>query len=107
RQVVVEIGGILADLKDDKLAAPELTTTFAQMQARLEKLADAETRLLAGSPTERKLAASGKKHVGQLEDDVLALADWLDRQRIENMLAITDEIAERRKRLDALFEEYA
>jgi hypothetical protein len=53
-----------------------------------------------------QLAASDRAHVTELEEDVLALADWLDRQDIENLLAINDEIKSHRERLDKLFAEY-
>src|SRR5690606_5216527 len=38
--------------------------------------------------------------------DVLKLSDWLQRQDLENLLSISDEIAASRERLDKLFAEY-
>ena len=43
--------------------------------------------------------------MAELEDDVVSLADWLDRQDLENLLAITDEIKTHRERLAKLFKE--
>ena len=47
------------------------------------------------------------KLVAELEDDTIALADWLDRERIEGLLDITDEIAAHQKRLADLLAQYA
>jgi hypothetical protein len=53
-----------------------------------------------------QLGGSDRAQAVQLEDDVLLLADWLDRQDLENLLAINDEIKNHRERLDKLFAEY-
>src|SRR5262249_44116601 len=44
--------------------------------------------------------------VGELEDDSIVLADWLDRERLEGLLDVSDEIATRQKRLADLLPQY-
>lgn len=116
--VVVELGGLVAALGEDQLAARELITALTAMRARLDSANQAEDKLLgfldkkqAGGTAARfitaKLDSSDKALAVELEDDVLLLADWIDRQRLEILLAITDEIENHQKRLDELFKEYA
>ena len=45
--------------------------------------------------------------VAELEDDTMTLADWLDRERMEGLLDIADEIAAHQKRLADLLAQYA
>jgi hypothetical protein len=44
--------------------------------------------------------------VAELEEDTIALADWLDRERLEGLLDISDEIAAHQKRLADLLAQY-
>src|SRR5204863_3651601 len=44
--------------------------------------------------------------IAELEDDTLVLADWLDRERMEGTLDISDEIAAHQKRLADLLAQY-
>ncbi len=116
-QLVVEIGGLLAALKDDKLAARDLQTALRNMRKRLDKLARAErgnlTRMSKSAttglePRHRALLASGdKRSILELEPDVLLLANWIDRQRVENLLSINDEIKTHQDRIKELFKELA
>ncbi len=108
---VVEIGGLAAALGEDRMASPKLVAALTAMRQRLEALSRGEARLLAqvrktGGKPGTRLAASDKLQVGELEDDTLILADWLDRQQLELMLAIADEIAGHKDRLRELFKEY-
>lgn len=114
---VLELGGLVAALKDDPLALPKLVSALEEMHGRLEKLDAGEAKLLdklaerqsQGGNTRQtavRLAASDKVIVAELEDDVLELASWLDRQRMENQLAIFDEIQAHKERLRELFKEY-
>ncbi len=115
--VSVELGSLVAALAEDSLAAAELSQVLTEMRARLDKLARGEDKLLdrmaklqAGGQSRQvaaRLGASDKAHVSELEDDVLLLADWIDRQRMEMLLAITDEIKSHQDRLKELFKEYA
>ncbi|HTE52063.1 MAG TPA: DUF4175 family protein [Kofleriaceae bacterium] len=131
--VVVELGTAVAALGNDHMAAKLLVRALGDMRGRLDKLVRREARLIKRLGTRAPAAADGEEsapddggaaraklpgplaaqlggsdraHVGELEDDVLVLADWLDRQDLENLLAINDEIKSHRERLDKLFAEY-
>jgi molecular chaperone GrpE (heat shock protein) len=116
--IVVELGTLVAAMGDDELAAKDLRTTLEDMRTRLDKLTKAEAKLLA--KMEEQLTASAnttnityrirtsdEKLVTELETDVLLLADWIDRQQMENLLAISDEIKTHQQRLRELLDEYA
>lgn len=114
----VEIGGIIAALEADELAASELGGVLTAMRSRLDKLTIAEAKLLdklepkqaaggVSKPELQRLGASDSAQVTELEDDVILLAGWLDRQRLELVLALTDEIKGHQDRLRELFKEYA
>lgn len=105
--LVVELGGVLADARESELTPPDLVKALTEMHGRLEALAAAEGKLVAGTPRAGKLAASDAANVDELERDALQLADWLDRQRLENVLALADEIKAHRERLAELLAEYA
>ncbi|ACY15675.1 hypothetical protein [Haliangium ochraceum] len=111
--LVVEIGTLLAALKDDELADAGLTEVLEGMRARLDALTDDEAAALAkvdprqprGGRSASSLSALNGRLVSELEDDVLTLADWLDRQSMENLLAISDEVKTHQDRLRQLFDE--
>lgn len=116
--IVVELGTLVAAMGDDELAAKELRTSLEDMRKRLDKLTKAEAKLLAKMEEQLaasantasityRVAASDEKLVTELEDDVLLLADWIDRQQMENLLAISDEIKTHQDRLRELLDEYA
>ena len=112
--LVVEIGTVVAALDKDEMAAKQLRKALAEMRGRIDKLTGKEAKLLKRAGRADKLApavqsalsASDKGIVAELEDDVILLSDWLDRQDLENLLAINDEIKAHRDRLAKLFEEY-
>jgi hypothetical protein len=110
------LGAVVADAREGERAGRDLVEALADIHARLDKLARAERDLLGGAdapgrrgraPAPARLAANDRKQIAELERDALLLADWLDRQRLEAMNAITDEIRAGRERLKELFEEYA
>jgi len=118
-KLVVELGGILADLAEDELAGEDLTRALEGIKERVDQLVKRERELIDAAArqvdplsgelpakTAARLGAADKEHTTELEDDVILLADWLDRQRLENMLALNDEIASHRQRLQELFEEF-
>jgi len=112
--LVVELGGVVAALKEDKLASRKLIRLLIAMRSRLDGLARREHKLLNRLAKQRNpkvigalLGVADKPHVTELETDVLALANWIDRQRMEILLAIGDEIKTHQKRLKALMQEYA
>jgi hypothetical protein len=119
KQIVVELGTLIAALGNDALAAKELVKALTEMRDRHDGLVARESKLLtkferqatAGTPAEEpqvaaSLTSTDKAHVSALEDDVLTLSDWLDRQAMENLLAISDEIKVHQDRLAKLMEEY-
>ncbi|RMH44880.1 MAG: DUF4175 family protein [Deltaproteobacteria bacterium] len=102
-----DVGAIVAALADDDRAGDDLRAALGAMHARLRALVSTEAKLLdAGAPAPAQLARGDANWVQECERDVLLMADWIDRQRLENVLALTDEIADRRKRIAALFEQY-
>jgi hypothetical protein len=119
--VVVELGTAVAALNGDHMAAKALVRVLGDMRGRLDKLVRREARLMKRvtqlvqrggkdiklpGPLATQLGGSDRAQVAELEEDVLILADWLDRQDLENVLAINDEIKTHRERLDKLFAEY-
>ena len=113
RQLRDAVGG-LASVNaafDKDVHAPEaLRKALGAMRDRLDRLATAEQRLLPRAPKTnagRLFAANDARLVTELEDDTIALADWLDRERLEGLLDISDEIAAHQKRLADLLAQYA
>jgi len=108
REGVVELGTIGAAFEKDPHASDALRKALSQMRERLDKLAVAEQRLMPkGKPPARAaFAALDPRMVGELEDDTIVLADWLDRERLEGLLDVSDEIAAHQKRLADLLAQY-
>ncbi|HEX8115081.1 MAG TPA: hypothetical protein VF516_45445, partial [Kofleriaceae bacterium] len=108
REAVIELGTIGAAFEKDPHASDALRKALSQMRERLDKLALAEQRLLPkGKPPARTaFAALDPRMVGELEDDTIVLADWLDRERLESLLDVSDEIAAHQKRLADLLAQY-
>ncbi len=119
--LVVELGTLVAAYDKDPQADKRMRLDLDAMRGRIDKLTDAERKLLDKLPRPRRGAAAApatgkvgprfvsvdKPLVAELEDDVITLADWLDRERLETLLDISDEIAAHRRRLDDLLEQYA
>jgi hypothetical protein len=83
---------------------------LVQLHDRLDRLGTMEQRLLPKGPQKAvagRFAAVDPKLVAELEDDLLALADWLDRERLEGLLDVSDEIAAHQKRLAELLAQHA
>ncbi|HEY6174248.1 MAG TPA: hypothetical protein VIX73_07380, partial [Kofleriaceae bacterium] len=108
REAVIELGTIGAAFEKDPHASDALRRALSQMRERLDKLAIAEQRLMPkGKPPVRaQFAALDPRMVGELEDDSIVLADWIDRERLEGLLDVSDEIAARQKRLADLLAQY-
>ncbi len=116
--LVVELGTLLTALEDDALAAADLSAALSRMRDGLDKLVRAEAALLdkltarqRGGSTAKaslaRIAASDRALVAELEQATLTLADWIDRQQMENLLAINDEVRAHQERITALIEEFA
>jgi hypothetical protein len=108
REAVIELGTIGAAFEKDPHASDALRKALSQMRERLDKLAISEQRLMPrGKPAARPaFAAIDPRMVGELEDDAIVLADWLDRERLEGLLDVSDEIAAHQKRLADLLAQY-
>ncbi|HMG23381.1 MAG TPA: hypothetical protein VK607_18730 [Kofleriaceae bacterium] len=108
REAVIELGTIGAAFEKDPHASDALRRALSQMRERLDKLAIAEQRLMPkGKPPARtQFAGLDPRMVGELEDDTIVLADWLDRERLEGLLDVSDEIASHHKRLADLLAQY-
>jgi hypothetical protein len=108
REAVVELGTIGAAYEKDPHASDTMRKALSTMRERLDKLALGEQRLLPKGkpPIKAQLAAFDPRLVGELEDDAIVLADWLDRERMEGLLDVSDEIAAHQKRLADLLAQY-
>ena len=113
REAIVELGSIGGAYDKDPHASDALRKSLAQIRDRLDKVAAAEQKLLPqkaaakGPITKAAFAATDPRIVAELEDDTIILADWLDRERVEGLLDISDEIAAHQKRLHELLAELA
>lgn len=117
REAIVELGSVSAAFDKDPHASDAMRKALVQMRERLDKLAIAEHKLLASTRAQasaRPVAlAPGRfgvidpRLVAELEDDTIILADWLDRERVEGMLDVADEISAHQKRLSELMAQYA
>jgi hypothetical protein len=108
REAVIELGTIGAAFEKDSHASDALRKALSQMRERLDKLAVAEQRLMPKGkpPVKAAFAALDPRMIGELEDDTIVLADWLDRERLEGLLDVSDEIAAHQKRLADLLAQY-
>jgi hypothetical protein len=108
REAIVELGAVTGAYEKDPHASDAMRKTLAQMRERLDRLATLEGRLVPKGKTALKGAytAVDAKLVAELEDDTLVLADWLDRERLEGVMDVSDEIAAHQKRLADLLAQY-
>ena len=120
--VAIELGTLAAAYETDALADKGLREALEAMRKRIDKLVALEARALereaaadaaarkrgaAPKPAPSRWTALDKQMVAELEDDALALADWLEREQMEGMLDVADEIDAHQKRLAELLAEYA
>jgi hypothetical protein len=119
-RLVVELGQLAALVATDTLATKGLKDELETMRQRLDALDRDEQRFLSEitgiitrspghqitPPLRAMMADEDKKQIGELEKDTLLLDDWLERQRMEELLTITDEIKQHRDRLKELMAEY-
>ncbi len=108
RETVIELGSVTAAFEKDPHASDAMRKALSQMRERLDKLATSEARWIPkGKGAVRGAYASlDTRMIGELEDDTLVLADWLDRERLEGVLDLSDEIAAHQKRLADLLAQY-
>ncbi len=110
REAIVELGSVSAAFEKDPHASDALRKTLVAMRERLDKLSASEHRLLPTKPGQKLLptrfAVLDPRMIAELEDDTISLADWLDRERMEGLLDISDEISAHQKRLADLMAQY-
>ncbi len=108
REAVIELGSVAAAFDKDPHASDALRKALAQMRERLDRMANTEQKWIPKGKPAAKGAYAGfdSKLVPELEDDTIVLADWLDRERLEGTLDISDEIAAHQKRLAELLAQY-
>nr|MBA3818274.1 hypothetical protein [Deltaproteobacteria bacterium] len=107
---VIELGSVIAAFEKDPHVSDAMRKALGQMRDRLDKLVAGEQRLMANTKGKHLVkgayAGFDGRVVGELEDDTLVLADWLDRERLEGLLDVSDEIAAHQKRLAELLAQY-
>ncbi|HEY5951565.1 MAG TPA: hypothetical protein VIV40_38995, partial [Kofleriaceae bacterium] len=106
---VLELSSVNAAYEKDPHASDLMRKALTQMHDRLDRFATAEQKLLPKGATKApagRFAAVDPRLIAQLEDDLLVLADWLDRERLEGLLDINDEITSHQKRLSDLLAQY-
>ena len=110
REAIIELGSVSAAFEKDPHASDALRKALVAMRERLDKLSTSEHKLLPTKPGQKLLpnrfGILDPRMIGELEDDTIALADWLDRERMEGMLDISDEISAHQKRLADLMAQY-
>jgi hypothetical protein len=109
RDTIVELSSINGAYERDPHASDAMRKSLAQMHDRLDRLASQEARLLpkgAAKAPPGRFAGLDPRLVAELEDDLIVLADWLDRERLEGLLDIADEITAHQKRLAELLAQY-
>ncbi len=110
REAVIELGSVSAAFEKDPHASDALRKALVAMRERLDRLATSEHKLLPTKPNQKLLptrfASLDPRMIAELEDDAIALADWLDRERMEGLLDISDEISAHQKRLADLMAQY-
>ena len=114
RDAIVELRSVAAAFEKDPHASDLMRKALATMSERLDRLVQSETLIEQkfvpkGAPKAKSgtFGVIDPKLVAELEDDTISLADWLDRERVEGLLDLTDEIAAHQKRLADLLAQYA
>lgn len=116
-RLVADIASLIAAIHADTLAPKGLKADLEGIHGRLEKLVRDEQTTLGDLLARRQRmpafvaprAAFGehdKKTVAELERGVLALDDWIERQRVEELLAISDELKQHREKLKDLLAQF-
>ncbi|HUS28833.1 MAG TPA: hypothetical protein VMZ53_09990 [Kofleriaceae bacterium] len=109
RDSIVELSSINGAYEADPHASDLMRKALGGIHDRLDRLATMESKLLPKTATKvptGRFAAIDPPLVRELEDDLITLADWLDRERMEGLLDVSDEIAAHQKRLADLLNQY-
>ncbi|MBX3161580.1 MAG: hypothetical protein KF773_36805 [Deltaproteobacteria bacterium] len=108
REAVVELGAVTAAYEKDPHTSDAMRKALAQMHRRLDELLGTEQRIVPKGAPAKRGAYTGidAQMIGELEEDAIILADWLDRERMEGLLDVSDEIVAHQKRLADLLAQY-
>jgi hypothetical protein len=114
RDALVELRSVSSAFDKDPHASELMRKALGAMGERLDKVMSSEQLIEQKFvPKGAVKAKSGTfqlidpKLVVELEDDTITLADWLDRERVEGLLDLTDEISAHQKRLADLLAQYS
>ncbi|MFT3693054.1 MAG: hypothetical protein QM831_07925 [Kofleriaceae bacterium] len=114
RDGIVELRSVSAAFEKDPHASDLMRKALSAMSERLDRIMQSSSivwqKFVPKGATKAKAGIFGvidPKIVAELEDDTIALADWLDRERVEGLLDLTDEIAAHQKKLADLLAQYA
>ena len=109
RDAVLELSSINTVYEKDPHASDLMRKALDQIHDRLDRLVTMEQKLLPKGAVKLppgRFTAFDRTLVAELEDDMIVLADWLDRERLEGLLDVSDEIAAHQKRLAELLAQY-
>ena len=112
-QLAVDVGVVAKAAQDSPVSTPKLNGTLAAMRARLTKLVSAKSKQLHKLRANSSIQASADKHLSELdakltrevENNVIVLAGWLDRQRLESLVSAAGRIDKHKQRLRELLAE--
>lgn len=106
---ILELSSINAAYETDPHASEAMRKALGGIHDRLDRLQTSEQKLMpkgSSKVSPGRFAAIDLRLNAELEDDLIALADWLDRERLEGLLDVSDEIAAHQKRLADLLAQY-
>lgn len=121
RETTTELRAVATAFEKDPHASDRMRKALVAMTERIERFTTVEQRQIHAVTTKEPLnlfaktskakpasfAAADSKLIGELEDDAIVLADWLDRERVESLLDLSDEVAAHQRRLADLLAEHA
>jgi soluble cytochrome b562 len=105
-RLVMDVGALVSLVAQDTLAPKGLKSALDAMSERLVKVSREEQTLLGKPGRPKELGDIDRRAVAEIERDALELDDWIARQRVEEMLALTDEIRQHKEKLKELLEQY-
>lgn len=109
REAIVELSSISSAYESDPHTSDIMRKAIGGIHERLDRLQASEQKLMPKGTQKLspgRFAALDVKLTAELEDDLITLADWLDRERLEGLLDVSDEIAAHQKRLSDLLAQY-
>lgn len=118
--LLLQMGRVQEELSADPMLPRDLRPALQEISRRLGKLTQEEAQLVSDASRRagrdgkrparpgrgRELLTMNERHVTELERDVILLDDLLGRQRLEELLALGDEMTATRDRLRQLLQKY-